>query len=48
MFNPVHHHCHPFTDFYQKLICVEFEPIFFDRQIKQPFFLESLFVGRSR
>ena len=27
MFNPVHHHCHPFTDFYKKIICVEFRPL---------------------
>ena len=26
MFNPVHHHCHPFTDFYKRLICAEFKP----------------------
>ena len=27
MFNPVHYHCHPFTDFYKKLICVELKPL---------------------
>ena len=26
MFNPVHHYCHPFTDFYKKFTCVEFKP----------------------
>ena len=26
MFNPVHHNCHPFTDFYKKLTCVEPKP----------------------
>ena len=32
MFNPVHHHCHPFTDFYKKLICAEFKPFFIVRK----------------
>ena len=27
MFNPVNHHCHPFTDFYKGLICVEPKPL---------------------
>ena len=27
MFNPVHHHCHPFTDFYKGLTCVEPKPL---------------------
>ena len=26
MFNPVHHYCHPFTDFYKGLTCVELRP----------------------
>ena len=32
MFNPVHHHCHPFTDFYKKLICAEFKLFFLVRK----------------
>ena len=28
MFNPVYHHCHPFTDFYKGLICAEPKPLF--------------------
>ena len=35
-------------DFYKKLTYVEFKPFFIGRQIKQFYFLESLFVGRSR
>ena len=27
MFNPAYHHCHPFTDFYKRLICVELKPL---------------------
>ena len=23
MFNPVHHHCHPFTDYYKRFTCAE-------------------------
>ena len=32
MFNPVHHHCHLFTDFYKKFICVEFRPLLIVRK----------------
>ena len=32
MFNLVHHHCHPFTDFYKRFICVEFRPLFIVRK----------------
>ena len=32
MFNPVHHHCHLFTDFYKRFICVEFKPFFIARK----------------
>ena len=32
MFNPVHHHCHPFTDFYKGLICVVLKPFFTARK----------------
>ena len=32
MLNPVHHHCHPFTDFYKGLICVEPKPLFIARK----------------
>ena len=28
MFNSVHHHCHPFTDFYKRFTCVEPRPFF--------------------
>ena len=28
MFNPVHHHCHLFTAFFKKLICVKPKPFF--------------------
>ena len=42
MFNPVHHHCHPFTDFYKKFTCVEFKPFFIVRQIKQLYFFGKL------
>ena len=32
MFNPVYYHCHPFTDFYKKFICVEFKPFLIVRK----------------
>ena len=48
MFNPVLHHCQFFTDFYKKLTCVEFKPLFIARQVKQLYPLEGLSVGRSR
>ena len=32
MFNPVYYYCHPFTDFYKKLTCVEFKPFFIVRK----------------
>ena len=32
MFNRVHHHCHLFTDFYQKLICAEPKPLLIARK----------------
>ena len=34
MFNPVHHHCYPFTDFYKNFTYVEPKPFFTVRQIK--------------
>ena len=36
MFNPVHHHCHLFTDFYKRLICAEFKPFFIARKSDTP------------
>ena len=48
MFNPVHYHCHFLRIFIQKVTCVEFKTFFIVRQIKQFYFLENLFVGRSR
>ena len=33
MFNRVHHHCHPFTDFYKGFICVDFKPLFTARKL---------------
>ena len=38
MFNPVHHHCHPFTDFYKRLICVELRPLLTARKSDTPIF----------
>ena len=32
IFNPVHHHCHLFTDFYKKFTCVEFKPLLIVRK----------------
>ena len=32
MFNPVYHHCHPFTDFYKKFTCAEPKPFFIVRK----------------
>ena len=32
MFNSVHHHFHPFTDSYKRLICVEPKPLFTARK----------------
>ena len=32
MFNPVHHHCHPLTDFYKRFTCAEFKPFLFVRK----------------
>ena len=32
MFNPVHHHCHLFTDFYKRLICAEPKTFFIVRK----------------
>ena len=32
IFHPVHHHCHPFTDFYKRLTFVEFKPFFLVRK----------------
>ena len=32
IFNPVHHHCHLFTDFYKRFTCVEFKPFFIARK----------------
>ena len=32
MFNPVHHHCHLFTDFYKGFICVEIRPFLIARK----------------
>ena len=32
MFNPVHHHCQPFTDFYKGLTCAELKPLFTARK----------------
>ena len=36
MFNPVHHHCHPFTNFYKRFICVELKPFFTARKSDTP------------
>ena len=36
MFNPVHYHCHPFTDIYKGLICVELKPFFTARKSDTP------------
>ena len=36
MFNPVHHHCHPFTDFHKGLICAEFRPLLTVRKSDTP------------
>ena len=38
MFNPVHHHCHPFTDFYKGLTCVEPRPFLTARKSDTPIF----------
>ena len=32
MFNPVHHHCHPFTNFDKRLTYVELKPFFIARK----------------
>ena len=36
MFNPVHHHCHLFTDFYKKIIYVELKPLLTARKSDTP------------
>ena len=41
MFNTVHHHCYPFTDFYKKFTCVEFKPIFIVRKSNIFIFLRA-------
>ena len=36
MFKLVHHHCHPFTDFYKGLICAELKPLLLARKSDTP------------
>ena len=36
MINPVHHRCHPFTDFYKRLTCVEPRPLLIARKSDTP------------
>ena len=36
MFNPVHHHCHFFTDFYKRFICAEPKPLLTARKSDTP------------
>ena len=45
IFNPIHHHCHLFTDFYKKLICVEFKPLFivWKKKVKNAMFTMDRF-----
>ena len=38
MFNPVHHHCHLFMDFYKKLTCAELRPFLIARKSDTPIF----------
>ena len=38
MFNPVHHHCHPFMDFYKGLTCAEPRPLLIVRKSDTPIF----------
>ena len=48
MFNPIYHHCFPFTGFYKKFTCAEFKPLLIVRQVRQPYLLGGLSVGCSR
>ena len=47
MFNPVHHHCHLFTDFYKRLTCAELKPFLTVRK-SDTFIFWRASVGRSR
>ena len=41
MFNPVHHYCHLFTDFYKGFICVELKPLLTARKSDTPIFWKA-------
>ena len=41
MLNPVHHHCHPFTDSYKGLICAEPKPLLTARKSDTPIFWKA-------